>query len=164
MMLIPIEMPELGMGVVSARVTTWHKKDGEPVSFGDVICDVTPHMRGQRDRDRDAASMMSASRGESRDVLSIVKMVVRRMRRIVRRRRFKKRLTGQDQRVRWEFRLIASEAGTMGTIMVGVGSIAGLGEVLATLESPYDAATGQVTPARMRIVTELIDRTAEGAT
>jgi len=163
-MLIPIAMPELGMGVVSARVTTWHKQDGESVSFGDVICDVTPHMRGQRDKDRDAAKMMSASRGRSRSARSIVKMVVRRLRRFVRQRRFKKRMTGQDQRVRWEFRLIASEAGAMGAITVGVGSIAGIGEVLATFEAPYDAVPGQVTPAPMRIVTELIDRTAEGAT
>jgi hypothetical protein len=164
MMLVPIEMPELGMAVVSARVTAWYKRDGEPVAFGEVICEITPHERGHRDRDRDAARMISAVAGDSRAARSAIKRVVRKLRRIVRLRRSRKRLAGQDQRVGAEFRLIASETGTMSTIKAGVGSIIGLGEVLAIVDLPFVAVPGEATPARMRIVPELIDRAGEGAT
>lgn len=135
-MILSVEVPELGMGVIGGSVTKWHVAEGGAIAFGDVLCEIEARESEAVDRTKDAS-------------------------RLLRRRRTKSEQT-RTVKLRLRFRIIASEPGTMRSIELGEGSPFRVGDVLAHVAPEFgDNGGSPDSTSKMRVVAEVMDRTAE---
>lgn len=152
-MKLSVTVPELGMGIRQARVSSWNVDAHDTIAFGDVVCVLQVREWEMAGRTKDA-SRLSRLRGRSR--------------------------SGGPERMRCpscgdsddpavqiacqdclRFQMIANEQATVQTIRAQPGDQVRVGDLLAVVETPGDEAPGE-NLAPMRLIVDMIDRAEDG--
>ena len=134
--ILTVELPNLGPAVEGASISTWHKQPGETVAYGDDLCDVTVEQVTRMRR-----------RLNPKDTVD----------RKAKRATFKR---GKDVRV--HYRIVSVDVGTLTAITAPVGTEVRVGDPIASITVAGEEESGsEIASHTSRVAVNRIESTGQ---